>query len=1146
MHTHTLRKKLGAHLLLVVFLATLFISVFAPFMAAPTAHALDSLSGNNSNFVWIAPTILQYTDAKGHKINFFQDGKDASGGGQTWFTSETIASYLTHNNDSEICDTGIYDTTYNQNSRHPGGKYPYPINPEDSKLKSDTNPAARGYIQGITQNPSTFHIDAASGYARFGGCGSDSGGDEPIYNKRPPQIGTVAWTSPYTMQASSVITAPKSPPNYNNTWDPNQDSWVEPTVPVNQEFDQSTNESNGVFSLTQVGPLPSSAPTNCGMDVRIDLNPYVGASVPYPYVPVYIPHVVNSNGTFCTDDPLAGYALVVKGTNATPARPTPPPIDNSITASWADINTLQTSGALTDQNNSTILDSGAVFKNSSVNNNDMVLTDGDAPLCGTTHDTLEVNPYKLAPYAQLTTYDPNQNGHCISTSIWIALTTPYPTSSVDNTGGGGNNGGSSSGNDTFGTSCPIKGDGDWLFCMIAGVFSGAIDMLSKGLDVLLYTPVDQIFTGQIQTVFNSFRNIGVAILVIVGLFMVLSQAAGLEIFAAYTVRKALPRLVLAMIGMSLAWPVLQFIVTLFNDLGVWAMQLILSTTAGITQGSPLGNFQVSSTVLFITAVGGGLIFATGIIMSYLGTLLLALLVGFIVLAIRQMIVLIAIVMAPLAIAASILPSTQKIWSFWRETLLTALAMFPIIMAFLGAGKAMSVIAGAAAEGTPDAGRSFTWKLLSVTCLIAALAAIPFAFRIAGGLVGAAHSLVTGSKLGKGAFGFLSDYRGRQLSKRWNDAKTGNFWRTGNAWWQGGKFADAAAKFGSRRVQGAALSVLEPNKARRQALRSALSYDTAMAAAEKDPNVHAILGNDDYMFAITRSDGSTGGIRRALRDINPGYTEAEVGAVSNAVRSIGYDNMRKLAAARLPGTGTAFKGPDEGGAAMLETLNQAFTGPGGFDKLGFSRALAAAREGGNQARRYELGSAGSYTDNLIWAQELRNAGPVGSAAYEREKASIRKRMDEKTILTVNPGMIANMRKSGLERLLPTIVEQFETARDIAMTTGDGEQLDNMSALVANLYDEMSRSAKENAALLADGVMKQQLEFTVPVPNQPGVTRQETMTVQNYIDNVARTHGRFQQWRREYASRSEQLAQQQALAAGAQQQQQPPGGGGNPTH
>lgn len=62
----------------------------------------------------------------------------------------------------------------------------------------------------------------------------------------------------------------------------------------------------------------------------------------------------------------------------------------------------------------------------------------------------------------------------------------------------------------------------------------------------LYIAPDAIFHDNFKKSWNVFRNLGLGLVVIAGLFMVISQALGLDILDAYTIRKLMPRLAIAM------------------------------------------------------------------------------------------------------------------------------------------------------------------------------------------------------------------------------------------------------------------------------------------------------------------------------------------------------------------------------------------------------------------------------------------------------------------------------------------------------------------------------------------------------------------------------------------------------------------------
>ena len=190
---------------------------------------------------------------------------------------------------------------------------------------------------------------------------------------------------------------------------------------------------------------------------------------------------------------------------------------------------------------------------------------------------------------------------------------------------------------------------------------------------------------------STFRNFGIGLVVIAGLIMVISEALGLQLLDAYTVRKTLPRLFVAVIGISLSWSLMYFLITFFNNIGTGMADIIYSSFGGIQD-----QVKLNAGAIFVQyfAIGGGLL-ALGVlgILSFLGTLILALLAGIAVLILREGIVLMSVIIAPLAIASYVLPNTAKFSKFWWDTFIKALMAFPIITGFIAICKVMAIISG---------------------------------------------------------------------------------------------------------------------------------------------------------------------------------------------------------------------------------------------------------------------------------------------------------------------------------------------------------------------------------------------------------------------------------------------------------------------
>lgn len=424
------------------------------------------------------------------------------------------------------------------------------------------------------------------------------------------------------------------------------------------------------------------------------------------------------------------------------------------------------------------------------------------------------------------------------------------------------------------TNCAVDGLFAWILCPFSVALVNVIkDFMVPVLENLLYVSPETTFTNTFKQAWNSFRNIGLALVLIAGLFMVISQALGLEILDAYTIRKLMPRLGVALVGIALSWSLLKLAITLTNDLGIGMHDLIVAPFGkmGYTDGT--GGLDIISHFFeFVLGVGVGVtafISATMLgfagILSLLGTTVLALFIGLLVLAIRQAVIVIAILMAPLAIAAYVLPGTQKLWKFWKDALMTSLMMFPIIMAFTAAGEALSRVM--IQQPTEGSTASQFINIQAYLVLIAPYLMLPFAFKLAGGLMSSIFSAL--NDRGKGLFD-----RGRKF-------------RSDTRGYRRGEFASGSMSTGRMRTAYAARTTLarqgglDPRRAARtryKLSREKLVEHTARERAEKDHGFSlgdteetraAIFANDRNSFGTYlnnhRAEQLEATLRREGRD-----------------------------------------------------------------------------------------------------------------------------------------------------------------------------------------------------------------------------------------------------------------------------------------
>lgn len=212
----------------------------------------------------------------------------------------------------------------------------------------------------------------------------------------------------------------------------------------------------------------------------------------------------------------------------------------------------------------------------------------------------------------------------------------------------------------------------------------------------------------VKTAWGIFKNIATALLVIVMLVMVISQAIGGGPFDAYTVRKMLPKLVVAVILMQISWVLFKWTIDLSNDLGKGIQNLMYAPFGGADNmqlDKLIGNAAQTHTVgtnntwAFFTILAG----LGGAIANLPGLLTLALFVvvalatAFFVLILRKILIILLIILAPVALIVWILPGTQRYWKMWQDNFTKLLLMFPLIMALIAGGRIFAYIVSGGAQ-----------------------------------------------------------------------------------------------------------------------------------------------------------------------------------------------------------------------------------------------------------------------------------------------------------------------------------------------------------------------------------------------------------------------------------------------------------------
>ena len=263
--------------------------------------------------------------------------------------------------------------------------------------------------------------------------------------------------------------------------------------------------------------------------------------------------------------------------------------------------------------------------------------------------------------------------------------------------------------DTTATSCIVDGIG-WMVCPLLNALGGLGDAMYGWIDSVLrlqpLTATNAAGGESAQfTAWRNIRNLANVVLVIGFIIIIFSQLTSMGM-SNYGVKKTLPRLIIVAIAINTSFYIMAIAVDITNIAGVGIHQIFSTlapdaSSATMNAAEIIGAFvtgagavAVAGTVVTIAATAGGL--SLGVLglmaLPVIAVVVLALLAAVATLFIRNALIVVLIVIAPLAIAAYLLPNTQNLFTKWRKLFVSMLVLFPMAaLLFAGAKFAASVV-----------------------------------------------------------------------------------------------------------------------------------------------------------------------------------------------------------------------------------------------------------------------------------------------------------------------------------------------------------------------------------------------------------------------------------------------------------------------
>lgn len=354
--------------------------------------------------------------------------------------------------------------------------------------------------------------------------------------------------------------------------------------------------------------------------------------------------------------------------------------------------------------------------------------------------------------------------------------------------GNDTNDGTSNGTTDTKTSCTVDGIG-WFVCPIAKFLGWIADGSMGALNNSFYVKSQALFNtksdNQTYVAWQQIRNYANILFVIAFLIIIFSQITSVGI-TNYGIKKLLPKLIATAVLVNVSFPLCAILVDISNLLG-YGLATFLGSAITVDSGTASDVLNSGSTftdVLTFILTGGIIgVFLYFSLAAVLGAIVSVVMIGVtmvVMLGIRQALIVLLVVVAPLAFVAMLLPNTKSLFTKWRKMLQSMLLIFPIASLLYGGGKLAASILGTV--GTEPTANNAILKTIAAALPVISLVAVYKVFTSAmkglegiGGAIGGLQSGINrgGQKL-KGAvdkgvqnsrYGQFRKYRQEEASRR---------------------------------------------------------------------------------------------------------------------------------------------------------------------------------------------------------------------------------------------------------------------------------------------------------------------------------------------------------------------------------------------
>lgn len=316
------------------------------------------------------------------------------------------------------------------------------------------------------------------------------------------------------------------------------------------------------------------------------------------------------------------------------------------------------------------------------------------------------------------------------------------------------------GDGTTGSSCNVSFGIGWFICPISNFIAASADKLYEQLSqFLVVQPLRSSTDTPMYRLWVIMRDIANIAFIIVALLIIYSQITGMGINT-YGLKKAFPRLVVGIVVVNISYWICALAVDVSNYLGFQLQGMFNNvastigdkdfealnqitwanlTSAILTGGAVTAGVIVGINAIAATTLAGAIPF---LIPALVGVLL-AILVALVILAARQALITVLVILSPLALLAYVLPSTEKYFEKWKDLFMTMMFMFPIFSVLFGG----SHLAGMAILASGKDANNINIIILGLAVQAIPFILTPLIVKFSGSLLGKIAGMINNPKKG---------------------------------------------------------------------------------------------------------------------------------------------------------------------------------------------------------------------------------------------------------------------------------------------------------------------------------------------------------------------------------------------------------------